>query len=217
MASVADICNLALSHLGSFAQITSISPVDGTVEAGYCARFYPIARKEMLEAGSWTWSKTRVALAPVTNPSLVWQYAYALPADCIDAKRVLQKAYVQQLFVTLYSNWLTYDELQMFTEQGSADFEVEDGVLLTNEPDAVLLYTRDVTDTTKFSTAAVIGLSYLLGSYLAGPIIKGLPGAQTSATMRKAAMNVIGEAAADDANQSSESSDFIPKHIGFRG
>lgn len=217
MASVADICNLSLSHVGSFAQITSISPPDGSVEAGYCARFYPIARKEMLEAGSWTWSKTRVALAGVTNPSEVWQYAYALPADCIDAKRVLQKAFVQQLFVTLYSNWLTYDELQMFTEQGSSDFEIEDGVLLTNEPEAVLLYTRDVTDTTKFSTAATIGLSYLLASYLAGPIIKGLPGAQTSATLRKAAMNVIGEAKADDANQSSESSDFIPKHIGFRG
>lgn len=217
MASVPDVCNLALSHLGSFAQVTSISPPDGSVEAGYCARFYPIARKEMLEMHPFTWAKTRVALAPVTNPSTTWQYAYALPADCLSAKRVLQVALLQQVFYPVFASALTYDEINFFTERGSANFEIEDGVLLTNEPDAVLLYVRDITDTTRFSTSAIIALSYLLAAYLAGPIIKGLPGAQTSAALRKSALAIKGESAASDANDSAESAEHIPNHIRWRG
>ena len=40
MASDVDICNMALSHLGARAQISAIVPPDGSVEAGYCARFH---------------------------------------------------------------------------------------------------------------------------------------------------------------------------------
>jgi len=216
MPSVADICNLALSHLGSDTVVTSISPPDGSVDAGHCARFYPIARKEALEHHTWTWSKKRVALAAVTNPSTMWTYAYAVPSDCISAKRVLQQQSVQQ-FITFDSPFiLTADAYQLFTERGSSEFEIEDGVLLTHEPEAVLLYVRDVVDTTKFSTSFVSALSYLLASYLAGPIIKGDVGAQTSARLRQAAMNLMSEAGSDDANDSSETNEHVPTFIAGR-
>ncbi len=180
MPSVSDICNMALSHVGSDTTVTSITPPDGSVEAGHCARFYPIARKEALESSKWTWCKKRELLAPVTNPSTIWNYAYALPADCLSPVRVLNKAYVQNYITWPYQDIITADDIQMFDERGSADFEVEGGVLLTNEPDATLLYTRDITDTTKFSTAFTVFVSYLLAAYLAGPIIKGSAGAQTA-------------------------------------
>jgi len=217
VASVSDICNLALSHIGSDTTVTSISPPDGSVEAGHCARFYPIARKEALESHKWTWSKTRVALSEVTNPSEVWTYAYALPSDCLGPVRVLQRAYVIDLLAFLAYPYtapaVTSDELQMWTERGSAQFEVENGVLLTHEPEAVLLYTRDITDTTKFSTHFTMYVSYLLASYLAGPIIKGEPGARTSASFRQAADNMQRRAAAEDANGSSERSEHVPDFI----
>lgn len=215
MASVSDICNMALSHLGSDSSIVSISPPDtNSTEAGYCARFYPIARREALESHKWTWSKKRVALSQVTNPSTIWAYAYALPSDCLSPVRVLQ-----QSLVDYFDLWpqageiVTADSMVLWSERGSADFEIEGSVLLTNEPDAVLLYTRDVTDTAKYSGSFTAFLSYLLASYLAGPIIKGNPGAQAAGQWREIAARVKGESAADDANASAERAEHLPQHI----
>ena len=44
MASDVDVCNLALAHLGDEATVASISPPEGSAQAGHCARFYPMAR-----------------------------------------------------------------------------------------------------------------------------------------------------------------------------
>lgn len=216
MPSVADICNMALSHIGSDTVVASISPPDGSVEAGHCARFYPIARKEALQSGAWTWTKTRTLLAQVTNPSDVWLYAYALPSDCVDAKRVLRRAYAFDFIVWPFTPFIYADELSLWTERGSADFEIEGNTILTNEPEAVLLYTRDITDTTKFSDMFVVYLSYLLAAYLAGPIIKGQAGAQTSSEFRQAAKRMLGEAASSDANQSAERAGHVPDFIRAR-
>jgi hypothetical protein len=218
MASVSDICNMALSHVGSDTTVTSITPPDGSVEGGYCARFYPIARREALEMSAWTAAKTRAVLSQVDNPSTTWTFAYALPSDCIRPLRILQSVVVTQLFSDVF--WvspLSLSDINLFTERGSADFEIENGVLFTHEPDAVLLYVRDVTDTTKFSATLVSGISYLLAAYLAGPIIKGQPGANTSGTLRQIAGRVLGEAKVLDANSSSEAAEHIPESIRVRG
>ena len=213
MASVVDICNMALSHIGADAVVASIAPADGSVEAGYCARFYPLARREALEDHPWTWSKTRTALAPVTNPSTVWTYAYALPSDCLSPKRVLQLTALADFIVWPTNQVLTSDELQYWSERGTADYEVENGVLLTHEPDAVLLYTRDITDTTKWTAQFTLCVSYLLAAYLAGPIIKGQPGVQAGAALRQVAAKLRGEAAVSDAVGSAERTDFVPSHM----
>ena len=44
MASVADICNMALGHLGDSATVASIDPPEGSAQAEHCARFYPMVR-----------------------------------------------------------------------------------------------------------------------------------------------------------------------------
>ena len=66
MASVVQISNMALSHIGSEARVASISPPDGSVEAGYCATFYDMARTELLEPGNWAFSLKRATLAQIT-------------------------------------------------------------------------------------------------------------------------------------------------------
>lgn len=221
MPSAVDIANIALSHLGARAQVSAIDPPDGSVEAGYCARFYPIARREVIEIANWSFVKKRVALAEVTNPSEIWQYAYALPADCVKTLRVLQMRYVVEAgilwplgaYVT-DADWRRLDDI--FTERGSADYEVESGVLFTNEPEAVLLYKRDVTDTTKFTPLMTSAVGMVLAGYLAGAIIKGLDGARVGAQWREEGFRQASRAAASDANSSSERSDHVPMHIGVR-
>jgi hypothetical protein len=221
MSSEVDICNVGLSHIGARAQIASISPIDGSVESGYCARFYPIARKEMIEAGNFSFTKARVELSEVTNPSTIWQYAYALPADCIKALRVLELQYVSAAgpiwplgaYVS-DGDWRRIDDL--FSERGSAAFEIEAGVLLTNEPEAVLLYKRDVTDTTKFTPLFVSSMGMLMASYLAGPIIKGLDGAKVGGAWRDAAYGMAAKAIAADGNAANERAEHVAAHLHAR-
>jgi hypothetical protein len=218
LASEVDICNIALSHIGAEAQVASISPPDGSVEAGYCARFYPIARKELLEDQTWSFAKRRVQLVEVANTSKVWAYAYATPSPMVNALRVLRLKYINDASLLWpagsYLNNGQIDEL--FTERGSSFFEIEDGVLRTNEPDAVLLYTVDVTDTTVFSPKFVSALGMLMASYLAGPVIKGADGASIGVKWRQAAYNMSASAGAGDANSSNESATHVAEHIRAR-
>lgn len=202
MATVPAICNLALGHLGSAVEVTSISPPDGSYEASQCARLYPIARLEALEAHDWTWAKKRVALAQATtNPSTVWTYAYAAPSDMLQPLRVLQSAVVFDF------------EMVLWSERGTADFEREGDLILTHEPEAVLLYKIDVTDTTKFSETFSIYLSYILGALLAGPIVKGDAGVKTALGLRRIAGAMLGQAATQNANASAESNEYVPEAL----
>lgn len=216
MASTVDICNMALAHIGADGVVSSINPPDGSAEAGHCARFYPQARTELLESFAWTFAKTRVVLAEVTNPSSIWAYAYALPSDCLTTVRVLNTFTLLDFgFLPLYG-FVTPSEVALFNERGCADFEIEGDTLLTNEPTAVLMYLRDVTDTSRFSASFNTALSYLIASYLAGPMIKGKEGASTGAALRQAAQQAARAAMALEANSSAEPAAQTPDSVRAR-
>lgn len=217
MPSEVDFCNMALSHVGSDAVVAAIDPPDGSVEAGHCARFYPIARAELIEQHAWGFARRRVALAAVTNPSTVWAFAYALPSPCLKPLRVLNSNTLSLSgFFPPISPFVTASELAVFDERGSADYDIENGVLLTNEEDAVLLYLVDVIDTSRWPPGFGVSFSYLLASFLAGPIIKGRDGAETAKTLRQVAMNARGAASALDANSASEPANAMPDSIRAR-
>lgn len=195
MASVVQICNMALSHIGSEARVSSISPPDGSVEAGHCAMFYDLARTELLEPGNWAFSLKRATLAEVTNHSTGWPYAYAKPSNCLRALRILRPSFTQGLVVDPHAG-----------DSGSAPFDIEGDVIFTNAPDAVLVYVQDVTDSTKFPASFTSALSYLLASYLAGPIIKGNEGVRVGDAMRQRALALADASATASANASSAES-----------
>lgn len=212
MPSIVDICNTALSHIGAEAQVASISPPDGSVEAGYCARFYPIARRTALEAVSPRFAQQRVTLAEVANASDVWAYAYDLPSDCVRPLRVFNGSTLDALLVGADS---TVDYL-LTDERSSADFAVEGTTLRTNEPEAVLLYVFDQTDTTKWTPMFGVGVGMLLAGYLAGPIIKGMEGMRVGQAWTESGMNMLQTAGASEANAAGERNDYLPETIRAR-
>lgn len=164
MASTVDICNVSLSHLGDIASITAIAPPDGSVQADHCARFYPIARNELLELHAWNFAVKRVALAEIEqDPTGAWGYRYGMPSNCLRALAVLAEDSDDG------------DDSKRYIIEAQDDGTV---TILTDEPTATLRYIALVTDTTRFSTAFAMTLSWLLASYLAGPIIKGDSGAK---------------------------------------
>lgn len=210
MASVVQICKMALSHIGSDATISSINPPDGSVEAGHCATFYDMARVEMLEPGNWAFSLKRATLAEVTNASENWLYAYAKPSDCLRPLRILKA----NSTVTVFN---LDDVVYPLNDHDCADFAIEGGVIYANEQNAVLLYVRDVTDTGEFTPSFTSALSFSLAAYLAGPIIKGTDGLKIADAMRQRAMGMADVSATASANASAVGTlDYQPSIVKAR-
>lgn len=222
MASVVTICNMALSHLGSQAQVASIEPPDGSVEAGRCKLYFAVCRREMLEAFDWNFALKRVKLARVENLSERWRFAYGLPSDMLRPTRVLSRAPDYGVLYPAEPTTLPGGAREMYSlrasERPSAPFTTEGDVLYTNEADAVLLYVRDVEDSTKFTPTFTTGISYLLASFLAGPVLRGQEGTAAATNLRQMAMAVAGRAAALAANSAGESQthDHTPHWVAAR-
>lgn len=205
MPSVVDINNLALGLIGDRATLTSIDPPEGSAQADHCARFWPIARDEALSMFDWGFARQTVSLAAQASEGHPnWEYAFALPPDFLVAREAVLGEDMQ---TTLYP--------------GSPHFEIANNALnqpalYCNSEAVYLTYTRRVADPSVYPAKFVTGLSYLLASYLAGPIVKGRAGAQTSAAMRQMGEKLLGEAKPVDANQSSQSLSFKPASIRAR-
>lgn len=211
MASVIDICNLALSHLGDEAGVISISPPDGTVQAAHCARLYPMARDAVLQAFPWTFAVRRVDLALVTNPGQDWTSAYALPADCLQPLAVLYPGAAAVNLGAGESDTGTYPYVLETVAGGAA-------VLLTNTQTASLRYIARITDTTKFPPLVVLAMARLLAGYLAGPILKGDTGMKVSQAHMKLFEAEFAEAATVDARIGRRDlSQYRPAWIAARG
>ena len=101
-------------------------------------------------------------------------------------------------------------------DNDSADFLLEGDVIFTNEPDAVLIYKRDITDTAKFTPSFTTSFGFLMASYLSGPIIKGNEGVRVGDAMRQRAMSPAAVSAAASANASSTTVDFTPSSLSAR-
>jgi len=219
------ICNLALSHLGDTATVVSIRPPDSSVQAQHCSRFYPAARDALLEMAPWGFATTRVQLAQVQLPTYTdsqgnsctgaWQYGYGVPADMVNVLAVLPAGALDDYEMT--AGAIADQNFPCFPQgyqplPGAAEYTpkpfvietlIKDGssVLLTNVPDAVLRYTRLVTDTSQFSPLFTLALSHLLAAQLAGPILKGDAGVAAAEQQMQLFGALKGQATSSDANQ----------------
>lgn len=214
MASEVEIANLALSHLGDSATVSSLSPPEGSAQAERCARFYPLARDVMQEEFVWNFCVRRKLLARISGwSSGKWAYAYAVPAEMLKP-------------ISVSHPEASSDQVDVMGSRPGAPFQLEGTdtgqvVILTNQPDAELRYTVRVRDTTKFSAQFVEALSWRLASMIAGPILKGDAGIKMTQSCLQVAMTLGGNAAVMNANSSQEERGhggrgYVPSSIGVR-
>ena len=207
MASEVDICNLALGHIGDSATVSSINPPEGSAQAEHCSRFYPIARDSLLEMHNWGFATKRTNLALLTSNFSEWKYCYAIPTDAVNLLAVLSSAATDDYSVPLqYSASVMGVPIAMggvYEPQPYTAEALDDGteVIYTNQDAAMLRYTSLISDTSKFRPLFVESLSWLLASYLAGPVIKGDAGAAESKRCMQAFLLAYGKATVSDANQ----------------
>lgn len=207
MASVVDICNLALAHLGDTATVSSIDPPEGSAQAEHCKRFYPIARDSLFQMHNWGFSSKRIQLAEVTNTTTTWAYAYALPSDIVVAISVIADDASDDYSTRIQpTDTPYYPPVVAAGEYVPQPYCIESDslgnmVLYTNQETAVLRYQALVTDPTKFAPLFVMALSWHLASMLAGPVIKGDQGAAEGKRAIQMMGAYLAQARQSDANQ----------------
>lgn len=147
--SVVSICNLALSHVGAY----SIGAIDErSAEARVCMQHYDTCRDETLRSFPWAFAGKTVPLALASGVSYPnWSYAYALPADCLKANRLVHEG------MDLHP-----EKEEPFSLMSGATGTIV--YLLTNLEQAWLEYTAKVTDPTVYDSQFVGALSYRLAS-----------------------------------------------------
>ena len=115
MASVVDICNIALSNLGD-QKISSLS--DANERARVCHLRHEDVRDSVLRSHPWSCAIKRTQLARNdTAPVWGFDYAYSLPSDCL---RVLD------------------------VEEWETPFRIENGNIVTDAEKVKLKYIKQV-------------------------------------------------------------------------
>src|SRR5690606_23622503 len=109
---------------------------DREQEALTCKVFYDTCRKKVLSDFAWPFATKRATLNLIEeDPNDEWCYSYQYPSDCVRAI---------EIFSGVRNN----------TRQTRVEYEIADNgdssLIFTDEPEAILKYTRDVTNTDRF-------------------------------------------------------------------
>lgn len=154
MASQVEIANMALTELGTDAEIANFD-TDQTTVGRALRRVWTLSVEATLRAHPWNFAAAREALGASAEspPAFGWDKAYDLPADCLRVRR-LDPAY----------------------HPVEAEWHVEGRQILTNEGAPLyVLYTKRVTDTAQFDPMFAEALAVNIAVHIA-PTIKNSRG-----------------------------------------
>lgn len=148
MASVVDVCNLALQKLGA-KRISALT--DQTPSARACNLLYTSARQAELRKYDWNFAIQRVQLAAdVPAPAWGRQNSFTLPSDYIK----LTNDYPEDLTEDATQAGITVAFTATFT--GLKDWVIEGKAIITNDESPLnVRYIADITDTTMWDSLFV--------------------------------------------------------------
>jgi len=153
MTDKATIGNMALGHIRA-KTIASFEEV--SVAGNYVRTYYDLARQQTLEGFNWGFARRRRALSLLVEaPASYWAYKYSLPSDCIKMREI-------EDVVRRSTDPIPFDVL--LNDAGTSK------TLVTNQADAVGIYTADIVNPNLFSPWMIVSMSWLLASYLSVPM-----------------------------------------------
>jgi hypothetical protein len=237
-----DICNAALSEVGTRSTIASMT--EASNEARNCAIHWDFARRSALRAAHWSFAGTQVALALLSaqmgtpeNPNGVapmppwpWNYEYAYPNDCLRIRYLQWPPTTNGTPTQL--NWTgNYPPLDTGDSgalgansmrrrppyEVSSDMDTVGNkikVILTNLEFALIKYTYDCTDPNMWDADFEEAFIWIFAAKLCGPLTGDKEQAKLCA---ENALEAILKAKVDDANESPQSPNTMPDWIRARG
>lgn len=152
--TIEDICNFALFAIAHTRAINNID--ENSVESRHCKRIYDQLRRALLTRANWHFAKTIVTLEQtVGTPPGDWLYEYYRPAGVIAVREIIRSSKLEPKIK--FTSGTTYNP----------DTGVDKQVIWTNQYQAQMLVTRDITLTTHFSPNFSLALSYRMAMDLA--------------------------------------------------
>ena len=148
MASIVEICNLAISWLGGNL-ITSLD--DDSDEAALCKSNYPLQRDVVLQEHEWSFAIKRVELPQnATEIAFGNEYPFALPGD--------------------YLRILSVSESE--SDNRIVDWRIEGGNILCATGSAFVRYIYRVTDPIEFTPLFIHALAARMAADMAIPLTR---------------------------------------------
>jgi len=187
MASVIEICNIALSRIGNNRTINSLQ--EQSKEAGRCDLHFDSALEEVLSDFDWNFATKRVALADTGNAPPNWQFAYRYPTDCLRITSIIVPGVRNP------------PERMRIEYQVGSDSEGTGRLIYTDHPDAWLQYVGKVTDPNMFDALFRSALSWKLASEIGMPLASAPNLVQNALTMYS---QIIRSAGSHSMNESQE-------------
>lgn len=200
MATKVDICNMALATLGDTATVTSIDPPEGSAQADHCARFYPIALRDLLTVFPWRFATKRAKLAMITADVVGEEdtkHYFALPADCLRVLNLRDGSY--------HGGGKIPFAIEFFNAQK---------VITTEVFEPWITYITSEVDEALFSTPFTSALVHRLASFLAGPLVPGSSGVELCKSHLELYEIFLGHAKSADAREGFVKETYKPRYIG---
>ena len=212
---------MALSAIGARSTIASFT--EGSAEANAISLHYVPAVESILQAARWNFARKQALLTllndatqnqPVPTP---WLYEYAYPSDCTQGRFIMP-----QVMVNLPSSVVGTPSVpsaigppvrwMVSTDNDSNGNQIV--VILTNQPQAVFVYTSRITNPNLFDGQFTDALYNLLGARICMSV-NGDKGLASAAFKR--ADELCKSAAASNGNEGLTVIDNIPDWIKARG
>jgi len=189
-----DICNRALSRLGTRATISALD--ENSTEARTASIWYAATRDTLLRAHDWNFARRRVVLAEQGAAPTGWTFRYALPTDCIRLLRIVSAS----------------------PETGAIRFEVAGDATgrfaFCDQPAAEAVYVARVDDPNLYDAGFASALVDQLAAHIAYPITQKT---ETAVRLAQVARAVLADAMAADVNEAeAAASDRVPDWIAAR-
>lgn len=151
-----EICNLALSHIGSGEEIANLES-ESSPEARACRRFFKVVRESMFRAMAWPFATQILALGLIEeDPNSEWDFSYKYPVDAAWIRRILSGQRTDDR-----NSAVPYKIIQ-----GEAGL-----LLLTDKEDAEAEITLKVDDPSRFPSDFALCFSLRLGFYIAPRLV----------------------------------------------
>jgi len=232
--SPVDICNRALQAIGAQADVSSINPSDGSTEGNVCSILYTSRMQAISRAAHWNFARKERTLtllkSAIVNgqlssnpPPVPWLYEYSYPEDCLQARFIVpyfnplagQPAIPFTTGQTPFPQYYTTASVPFVVVTDVDTNQSSYRVILTNQPQAILVYTADFTQIPSlwdphFSIAAETYLAMWLVNSLARNKELWLDQA-------KLVQDIVGQARISDGNEGTPQNDHIPDWIQIRG
>lgn len=192
MASVVEICNLALSSIGKSIPISALD--EASEEARQCSVHYGQARDWLLQQYPYVFARKVQALAVLTNDwGERWGYRYSKPNDCLKIIRIVP----------------AIDD----PDNLDVPYGLRGQSIYADIDTATLEYTFRQDDPSKFPSQFIDALAWALAARLAFPLTRDR---QLRADAAQMAQQMRLSAEAADGNDEQNDYSFTPDHLRAR-